>query len=81
MSIGFFDAVDGMDFCDDDVGECSFILDADKEKNIRTAETGMRLFDSGHAFQCGDDLFGFARFDFDENVGSRGHVSLLQGRG
>ncbi|CUS32817.1 hypothetical protein COMA2_110107 [Candidatus Nitrospira nitrificans] len=76
VSVGFFDAVDRMDLGDDDVGQRSFILDADKEKNIRTAETGMGLFDSGHALQRGDDILGFARFDLDENVGSRCHVTL-----
>lgn len=77
MCIRLFNAVDRMDLRDDDIGERPFILDADEDKNIRTAETGVSLFHAGYAFQRADHVFGFARFHFDENVSSRCHMSLL----
>ena len=77
MGIRLFDTVDCMDLRDDDVGERPFILDADEDKDIRTAEAGMSLFHAGYAFQRADYVLGLSRLHFDENVGSRCHVSLL----
>jgi hypothetical protein len=66
-----------MDLRDDDIGESPFILYVDEDKNIRTAETGVSLLHAWYAFQRADHVFGFSRFHFDENVGSRCHVILL----
>ena len=35
VGVRFFDAVDGMDFRNHHVGECSLVLNADENKNIR----------------------------------------------
>lgn len=77
MRIRLLDTVDRMDLRDDDIGERPFILDADEDENIRTAEAGMSLFHTAYAFQRADHVFGLSRFHFDENVGSCRHGSLL----
>jgi len=77
VRISLFDTVDRMDLRDHDIGERPFILYADEDKDIRTSEAGVSLFHAGYAFQRADHVFGFSRFHFDENVGSRCHVSLL----
>ena len=68
-----------MDFRDHDVGECSLVLDANEDKNIRAAEAGVGLFDARYALQRADHVLRFSRFDLDENVRSRCHVMLLVG--
>jgi hypothetical protein len=76
VRIGLFNTIDRMDLRDDDIGERPFILYADKDKNIRTAEAGVSLFHTGYAFQCADHVLGLSRFHFNENVSSRCHMTL-----
>lgn len=77
VGICFFDAIDRMDFGNHHVGERSFVLDADEDKNIRAAEAGVSLFNAWDALQCADHVLRFSCFDLDENVRSRCHVILL----
>jgi hypothetical protein len=45
MGIRFLYPLDLMDLRDDDVGQGAFILNTDKQKDIRLSEAGMGLFD------------------------------------
>lgn len=76
VRIRLLHTVDRMDLRNHDVGECPFIIDADKDENIRTAEAGVGLFDAGNAFERRHDVLGSPRFHLDENVRSGCHEIL-----
>lgn len=77
MGIGLLDSFNGMNLCDDDVGQGSLVLYVDEDENIRATETGMGLFDSGNLFECLDDVLGLAGFDLNQDVRACCHDCLL----
>ncbi len=78
MRVGFFDAVDRMDFGNHDIRERSFICDVDEDENVGLAEAGVRLLHSRDILQRLQDRLRFSSLDFDQDIGFRGHAFLLQ---
>jgi len=66
-----------MHFGNDNIGQCSLVLHADEDKNIRPSEARMGLFDSGDLFDRLDYVLGLSGFDFNQDVRARCHASLL----